>query len=655
MNKYGIRKRLMITVTATAAFVIMLVSIVACIVAVVNHQEQKHEAVYAKLDACKNLMEAWLGEKEAICQVMATEAINRDFASNSEECLAFLQACSQMDDDIFDCYVGFADKRYIFGSEYVAEGYDPTSRIWYKMAAPVDGPIVTNPYTDVQTGRMVITIATRFQENGVTIGVISIDVFLDTLSEYVSDLHVDENGYPLLLDSDGAIIVHENNAYLATVDASGNDVFTMLSDVTPGYSARIDASSLPEIKDYNNETVKYAETVLDSTGWKLGYMLNNSEYNSTYVKIILLFTGLTIFFGIYIAFLLNNLLNRALKPLNEVVLKSHDVAEGILDVKFDYSATDEVGAICRTIENNNLVVKNYIDDIARRLDGITHGNFDVHSNVEYHGDYAAIKRSLDNISRSLGNVFNGIDSASEAVSGGAEGVANGANQLAESVSTQTAVISEIVSDVENVSQMIANNVNRTDDARNIAHETASAVRSSNQQMQNLLGAMEEISNSSEEIKKIINTIEDIAFQTNILALNASIEAARAGMAGRGFAVVADEVRNLAGKSSEASVQTSKLIEHSVEAVNKGMRFADSASKSLSSVVDQTDEIDSIIVQINEQSHEQSTCMENVNQKVGVVADYVSSAAANAEESAAASQELNGQASQLKQMLSSFGL
>ena len=654
MDKMGIRKRLMITVTSTAAFVVMLMAIVACIVAIVNHKEQKHQTVYASLDASSNLMETWFNEKITISKFMAMNAVYGEFSENSEECLEFLQTCSKMDEDIFDCYIGFADKRYMFGSGYTSDNYDPTSRIWYKMAAAADDTIVTNPYTDVQTSRMVITIATKFPKTGPVEGVISIDVFLDTLSEYVNSLHIDKNGYALLTTGDGSIIVHENTDLQAKLDGNGNDVFTLLSDVTPKYSPDADYSSPKVMKDYDKKTVRYAETTLDSTDWKLGYMLDNAEYNSIYVKIIFLFAGLTVFFGIYISFLLRNLLRRAFSPLSDVAAKSQEVAKGILDVNFNYTADDEIGAVCRTVENNNRVMKKYINDMSRRLDGLTHGNFDMRSEVEYRGDYAAIKTTLDNFSAAMGKIFNGIESASEAVTGGAGGVANGANQLAESVSNQTALITEIIHDVDTVSEKISNNVARTDNARKLAHQTADSVQTSDRQMNKLLEAMTEISKSSEEIKKITKTIEDIAFQTNILALNASVEAARAGAAGKGFSVVADEVRNLAGKSAEASVQTSKLIEHSVSAASSGLAYAKAASESLNKVIEHTNKIDSIIVEINEESHDQNTCMADVNEKVGVVADYVSSAAANAEESAAASQELNGQASALREMLQNFG-
>ncbi|MCH5203867.1 MAG: methyl-accepting chemotaxis protein [Oscillospiraceae bacterium] len=652
-KKLGIRKFLIFKVTLTAAFVVLLVATAACIIAVVNHNDQKHKTVIADLESRANTMETWFSEKTALSEFMAMTATLRDFESNRAEILDFLHACTAMDSDIFDCYVGFSNKDYIFGSEYFAESYDPTSRGWYKMAAASDGPIVTDPYTDVQTSRMVITIADKFQKNGVTVGVIAIDVFLDTLSEYVGDLHVDENGYALLTTGDGSIIVHENTNFQAKLDASGNDVFTNISDTMKGYTAGFDTSELPFITDYNNETARYGEVTLDSTGWKLGYVLNNNEYNSVYVYIILLFVGLVAVGSLYVMFIMYIQMRSAFTPLKDIATNAHKVASGVLDVSFDYIANDEIGEVCHTIENNNASIKKYINDIAYRLEGIAHGDFSRHTETEYIGDYISIKKSLDKITNDLSEVFNGIDQASGNVSVGANEVANGSTHLAETVTKQTELITDIVAGIGSVSDKIESNVIGTDNARDSARQTAEVVNTSSRQMDQLLKAMDEISSSSEEIKKIISTIEDISFQTNILALNASIEAARAGEAGKGFAVVADEVRNLAGKSAEASEQTSNLIERSVNAVVNGRAIADETSESLRKVVEQTEIIDKIIVNINEDSHEQRTLMSGINEKVRLVSDYVTTAAANAQESAASAEELNGQAASLKNIIAEY--
>lgn len=653
MNKSGVRKRLTLTITLTAAFVVMIVSVIACIIAVTNHQEQKKQAVAASLDSCKNLMDSWFNEKIALLEFMAMDAADRDLTADRDEYLKFLQYSTEMDSEIFACYVGFSDKSYLFSDEWAPDYYDPTDRSWYALAINADGTVVDGPYTDALTQRMVITISRKFiSKNGLT-GSIAIDVFLDTLSEYVSDLHVDENGYALMTDADGSIITHKNTDFQAVLDENENDVFTDITEVMKGYSANMDTASLPYITDYNGETARYCETELESTGWKLGYVLNNTEYNEVYLRIILIFVGVLIGFSLFILLIMNLLLKASFAPLRKIAVKAENVEQGILDVNFDYSADDEIGTVCRTIENNNASIKKYINDISYRLEGIAHGDFSRSSDTQYIGDYVTIKESLDRISTDLSGVFDGIERASGDVAESAGEVSDGSTLLAESVAKQTEIIDNIVQGISTVSANIESNVSGTDDARKIALNTAEVVNTSNEQMSQLLGAMDEISSASEEIKNIINTIEDIAFQTNILALNASIEAARAGEAGKGFAVVADEVRNLAAKSSEASEQTAELIERSVNAVMHGRKIADDTSESLLKVVEHTEKIDEIIVRINEASHEQRTQIGTLNEQVDLVSNYVISASASAKESAEAAQELNGDATLLRNIVKNY--
>ncbi len=234
-------------------------------------------------------------------------------------------------------------------------------------------------------------------------------------------------------------------------------------------------------------------------------------------------------------------------------------------------------------------------------------------------------------------------------------MSSGAQGLSDGVKEQAAAIEQLAASIESLSKDVAANANDAQSANVTVSEVGQYIEESNREMENLIHAMSDIRYSSDEIEKIVKTIEDIASQTNLLSLNASIEAARAGDAGKGFAVVANEIRKLAAKSAEAVNQTTALIESSQKAVANGMEITDNTAKSLVAVVKGSEEILSSMDKISNASQNQKVVLEQLTQNIDLISNVVQSNASSAQNSAMTSVELSSQSKRLHDLVNAFHL
>ena len=334
------------------------------------------------------------------------------------------------------------------------------------------------------------------------------------------------------------------------------------------------------------------------------------------------------------------------KPISEIEEAAKKMSAGDLEVSISYVSEDELGSLSESMRTLTHNFKGIIQDMGMGLSALGNGDFSVDSKAKelYVGEFAQLATSMYQIIDKLSSVLGQINQSAS----GSQALSQGATEQASSVEELAATINEISNQVKSNAEN-AHNVNK------LADDVGLKMTESNQQMQTMIEAMKEISSSSSEIGKIIKTIEDIAFQTNILALNAAVEAARAGEAGKGFAVVADEVRNLASKSAEASKNTAALIESSILAVEKGTKIADETAHTLLESVEGAQKVTRTIDQISRASEEQASSISQITQGIDQISNVVQTNSATAEESAAASEELSGQAQILKGLISQFKL
>lgn len=347
---------------------------------------------------------------------------------------------------------------------------------------------------------------------------------------------------------------------------------------------------------------------------------------------------------------------KVIKPVISIQTQMGDISQGNLSAPFALTAdTSEIGLLVDAIHHTKSELKKYIDDITSKLSKMADGNMDQQVTINYIGDFLPIKNSLNTILHSLNHTLFRIDQSAAQVSAGSSQVASSAQVLAQGSAQQASAVQALSTAINELAVRMDNIAKNAVSARNISLEASGTLNRSNQQMQEMMDAMRDISSASSEISKIIGTIENIAFQTNILALNAAVEAARAGTAGKGFAVVADEVRNLANKSQEASRQTAGLIENAIAAVERGVGMAQATAETLNMVVAGAEQSTRYVGEIATDSEQQAASLTHITASIDEISNVVHSNSATAEQSAAAAQELSGQASVLKDLVHAFHL
>ena len=342
-------------------------------------------------------------------------------------------------------------------------------------------------------------------------------------------------------------------------------------------------------------------------------------------------------------------------PIKELESAANKMAGGDFDIDIEYDSKDELGSLSDSMRQMSNRTKEIIMDTTHVLEEVASGNFDVETSTEYVGVFKVIESSVLKITKDLSEIMLQINLASEEVEGASNQVSSGSQLLAQGATEQASAVEELSATIAEISDKIKENADNAKKANSLMLNSSKQVKEGNDQMTHMIKAMEEISFTSNEIARIIKTIDDIAFQTNILALNAAVEAARAGEAGKGFAVVADEVRNLASKSAEAAKNTATLIENSIEAVDKGNEIVENTADSFKRIINTTNRTTAVVNDIAKTSEDEANAINQVTLGVDQISEVVQTNSATSEESAAASEELSGQAQMLKSLIERFKL
>lgn len=556
-------------------------------------------------------------------------------------------------DNIQVCWAADVDSsQCIEDSGYVSEigEWDITSRGWYSQALEAGTTIVTEPYENSSTGEMVASIVTPVLDDSQNmVGVAALDLSLGAVTDMMQEQKLGKTGFLLLMTESGTIMFSNDESLL--------------------YSSLMDSGIGENIKE-GFTSGSYGEYVYRFMGSKNhGYMeqAGNSryvvlsgmpilEYNMDLYKVI----GSTVLlFGIIIGVmcvLISRIAMGFVHPIQKLHKVANQIAEGELDVELDVSSNDEIGEVAESIGKTVVRLKDYIkyiDEIAEVLGEIAKGNLLYTLKQDYAGEFGKIKVALENISVTLKKTIRGINSSADQVTGGAGQIAEAAQSLAEGATQQAAAVEELLATVTDISDRVRDNADYAANAANSADSVKKSIEYSNEEMRQLVSAMEEINECSNAISVIIANIEEIADQTNLLSLNASIEAARAGEMGRGFAVVANEVGNLANESVSAVQRSTELIQNSMDAVRRGMELVNHTANRLAESVDGVVGLTAQMTQLSSAARGQVESLSEVESGINQISSVVCDNSAMAEESAASSEQLSAQASTLNEMIGIF--
>lgn len=498
-------------------------------------------------------------------------------------------------------YVGYASKTAKFSDPTgVPADYDPTLRPWYQQAVSADGPVVTAPYVDAGTGKLVVTFAVPVKDQGALKAVVAGDVAMDSVVANVRGIHPTPASSGLLLDSNGTVIASSDPALTLkpfTETIKGTDFTTLKS------GNLVDGT-------FNGREKTFLATAVPGTHWLLVVALDNGDATAG-MRSLLKASALSLaILALLSGALMHLLIARLLKRLSGIRDAMNSIANGT-------------------------------NDLSQRL-------------PDKGGDEVAqIAQAFNAFSDKLSVVMVQLRDASASVKNAAHEIAAGNQDLSGRTEQAASSLRETASAVEEITASVTQSNESAAEANEQASKASAAASRGGDVVAQAISTMQSIELASAKIGDITSVIDGIAFQTNILALNASVEAARAGEQGRGFAVVAGEVRNLASRSAQAAKEIKSLIDSTTESVATGSRFVHLAGDSMDEIRASVGSVSGIMREISIATREQMKGIHEINHAVTHLDRMVQQNAELVVQSAAAASALQSQAGDLAETAGHF--
>jgi len=574
--------------------------------------------------------------------------------AKEEDIQSYVDAMVSTDDQVSAVYSCYDENITIMsGGWQPPEDFVVMERDWYKGAQANPGKVyISEPYVDLQTGGICITLSKATYRDGEVAGVAGMDMYMDNLVSLIEESY-STNSYVFLASASGNILVHPNAEYSMNVKNTPT-----VQEVNEGrYQPLAEKNMAAKLfLDYEGGLKFGIGATSEVTGWKV---ISVSPLNTTLLFLVaLLSLNLLIYFATMAVTRRNARvkISSLFRPLESISGKMTRVAQGDLSVVFDEEKNSrEIARLTDSINEMIVSLKFYIDTISNTVTAISDKNLTITVDGEFKGSFVQIKEALISIVGDLNESFRQISREAESVLNFADELGRTTESVAQGASMQNEAVGIVSGDVERLTEQAKQITNCAIIVRDTSQVTQEHLETGNREMDELVSAMDGIDHCYGEIVGFVGMIKSIASKTNLLSLNASIEAARAGEAGKGFAVVADEISMLASSSAQASENIDKLIAASQSAVSTGKELVDAVSVMIRQGMEDSVQSKQHIDEIVDYVRKQQKAIEEIDEKLKEVARSVENNAAGAEENTAISQQLNECAHSLRQMADSLTL
>lgn len=650
------RRGIGITVKLVAAVIVSVIIAVSVLLAVVYDTmsqtllEKSEEILYTTTDKTLQETRAWMNQTLTMLETQrdTIEYENMDIP----EMEAYIKhTAGQNDAYPAGLYVALTDGSLYHASFVPGPDFNALEKSWYQDGVESEEFILGDVYFDEDSQSYVVGASGMLKDgNGAVRGVAAADVYLDSISNIVSNIQIEDTGGIFLVDTrTDTIIGHRDEALVGKKISEAGGLCAYAGE-------QIQAGNTG-ISLYGNTYIEIAEVA--GSSWTAVAYVSRAEVLSELYGLTKTMVTVSVIAILALTLIVVLQIRRIIgRPVREMSRAATRIAQGDLNQVINYRSRDELGVLADNFNKITVRLRDYIkyiNEVSDTLREIARGNLAFELENDYIGEFAKIKESLEEIAVELNIVIGQMRTSSRDVAAGAAQVSNSAVNLSQGSTQQAAEVEALAGHIGEVSESVQKVAQGAQKASGISREVREGLLESNTKMQNMTEVIQKISEKSNAINKIVKTIDDIAFQTNILALNAAVEAARAGEAGKGFAVVAEEVRTLAGKSAEAAQETAELLGETISSMEEGVSTAEDTADSMLAAAGLAEEMDSLIGGIADYTKRQTATAEEISHGVDQISLVVQNNVDSAESSAAASEELSSQADALKDLVSKFHL